>query len=88
MLRQKINPILPDFEEGRDSDIISPHPDGRAWRKACTECALRTSDPQDIGDNYQRKIAKGSPDTVFYCIHRDDGGKHRICGCYAALHNL
>jgi hypothetical protein len=86
-IRKKQNPILPDFEEGRDSDVVSPHPDGRAWLKACAECALRTSDPQNLGERYQRRIAAGSPETFFYCIHRTDGGKHRICGCYAALHS-
>lgn len=63
-----------------------PHPDGRAWIKACPECAGRTSDPQGMGDRYQRDVMRGYPGTVFYCIHREDGGKHRICACYAALH--
>lgn len=86
-LRTKINPILPDREEGI-SGSADPHPDGRAWRKACGVCALRTSDPQEIGGQHQDKIARGTDETFFYCLHRDDDGKHRICACYAAIHGL
>lgn len=84
LLRDGVNPPLPDYE----AEEVTPHPDGRAWRKGCQECALRTHDPQNLGDNYQRSIARGSPGAFFYCVHRTDGGFNRICGCYAALHRL
>jgi len=89
-LREKQNPLLRDFEEEnlKYGGVVDPHPDGRAWRKACEECAGRKSDPQDLGDKYQADCMKGRPDSHFYCIHRDDGGQHRICACYAALNAL
>lgn len=80
-------PSLPDMDPTSQSlHFLTPHPDGRAWRKACGECALRTSDPQQIGYSYQQWIADGIPGHLFYCIHRYDGDFVRVCACYAALH--
>jgi hypothetical protein len=76
--------ILPDLE-GDDAD---PHPDGKAWRKACPECAHRTSDPQQIGSAYQERVMRYDGTAVFYCLHRTDGDLHRVCACYAAMHRL
>lgn len=80
-------PLLPDMDMG--NSLIEPHvphPDGRPWLKACGECALRASDPQQIGHAYQQWIAEGVPGCLFYCVHRFDDGKHRVCACYATLH--
>ena len=87
-LRQKVNPILPDKEWDLGDKVVDPHPDGRAWLKACEECAGRLSDPQQLGDRYQRELMTAGGGRDFYCIHRDDAGKHRICACYAALNSL
>jgi len=75
-------PPLPDYE----MEHVLPHPDGRAWRKACDECACRTSDPQELGGQYREAVMRGTPDTLFYCVHRLSQGKNRVCGSYAALH--
>lgn len=45
-LRVKQNAPLPDSDSAVLSEEVRPHPDGRAWRKACPECALRNNDPQ------------------------------------------
>ena len=79
-------PLLPDMDGGTLQEPITPHPDGRPWLKACPECALRTSDPQRLGDQYQQWIARGIPDYLFYCVHREDDEAHRLCACFAALH--
>lgn len=86
LTREITFPILPDMDTGTLQEPTNPHPDGRPWLKACKECALRQSDPQMLGDNYQRWIAAGIPDRLFYCVHRDDNGMHRVCACYATLH--
>jgi hypothetical protein len=91
----RVFPPLPD----REFQQVVPAADGRAWLKACVQCAGRTSDPQELGDAYQRDIMAGSSDTAFYCIHRDEDGNDpvydavgvalspvRVCACYAALH--
>lgn len=75
-------PPLPDGEAG---DVL-PHPDGQAWRKACPECAFRSSDPQGMGRQYQDALLSGSPGTLFYCVHRLSDGYNRVCACYAAFH--
>jgi len=88
-------PPLPD----REFLQVIPSSDGRAWRKACDQCAGRTSDPQELGGYYQRDIMDGAPGTLFYCIHRDEDGNDpiydqdgvaispvRVCACYAAYH--
>jgi hypothetical protein len=79
-------PPLPDLEGEAMTSPLVPHPDGHPWRKACGECALRTSDPQGLGYNYQRWVAEGTPGRLFYCVHRDYAGFRRVCACYAALH--
>jgi hypothetical protein len=76
--------ILPDL----DGSEVDAHTDGLAWKKACSMCAYRTSDPQDLGDAYQRHLRKYDGTAVFYCIHRDDDYMVRICACYAAINNL
>jgi hypothetical protein len=68
--------VLPDLL----GDLVEPHPDGRAWRKACPECAYRVNDPQGLGAG--PKPVEGHH---FYCIHRQDEGCDRICACYAAI---
>ena len=75
---------LPDIEGAH----VNPHPDYIALRKACPECAFRTSDPQDLGDYGQRGIRRASDVGRFYCIHRMDGTHHRVCACWAAIHRL
>jgi hypothetical protein len=78
---------LPDLE-GHDQNI-RPHPDRLGWLKACPDCAHRTSDPQGIGDRYQRKMMEFDGDAVFYCLHRrTKDGFDRICACYAATHGF
>jgi hypothetical protein len=77
--------VFPDIE-GHD---IKPHTDGLGWRKACPECAHRTSDPQNIGDNYQRRMMEFDGESAFYCLHRrTEDDFDRICACYAAMHRL
>lgn len=86
-LRRRANPLLPDMDGYNGG--IEPHPDGRAWLKACSVCALRRHDPQELGDRYQQSIAAGKPGMFFYCVHRlTDDDHFRICACYAALHSL
>jgi hypothetical protein len=85
MLRAKQNELLPDSDSAAN---VNPHPDGRAWRKACGECAFRVSDPQHLGDRYQTKIREFDGESVFYCVHRQDGENNRICACYAAINGL
>lgn len=58
------------------------------WPKACETCALRNNDPQQLGgdaqDDLKALIAAGQ--LVFFCLHRrDTTGKHRVCGCAAAI---
>lgn len=78
---------LPDIE-GHEQNIRR-HPDRRAWRKACPDCAHRTSDPQDLGDRYQSNLMKFDGESVFYCLHRrTEDGFDRICACYAATNRL
>lgn len=80
--RPEVLPPLPDPQVGFDD--LSPHPDGRPWRKACDECAFRRNDPQYMGEAGQAAIREGQPGTNFYCAHRYDEGHHRVCACYAA----
>lgn len=75
-------PPLPDSE----GSAVRPHSDGQPKRKACEECAFRLSDPQEMGRQYQDRLLEGTPDTLFYCIHRLEQGRHRVCACYAAFH--
>lgn len=75
---------LPDLEGSE----VFPHPDGRAWLKACGVCAHRTHDPQRIGEAYQQRMMRFEGSSVFYCMHREGGGFTRICACYAATHGL
>lgn len=82
----RVFPILPDMDESTLQGPVDPHPDGRAWQKACKVCALRTCDPQQLGHSYQQWIADGIPGHLFYCVHRLDGDRQRVCACYAALH--
>lgn len=78
---------LPDHE-GHDHNI-KRHPDLRAWRKACPDCAHRTSDPQKIGDQYQQRMMEFDGHTVFFCLHRRTyDGFDRVCACYAATHRF
>jgi len=79
--RPEVYPILPDSDGAND---YSPHPDGRPWRKACRECAFRTSDPQDLGFYWQEELRHSKEGTVFYCVHRQDDAHERICACFAA----
>lgn len=79
-------PVLPDSDESSSEGRVKPHSDGRAWKKACPECAFRTCDPQEVGQRYQSELRAGKPGTVFYCIHREDDRMHRVCACYAAIH--
>lgn len=81
-LRPEVYPLLPD-SDGADSYF--PHPDGRPWRKACAECAFRISDPQDMGEHWQRDLRTPPAGSVFYCLHRQDEGHERICACFAAV---
>lgn len=76
---------LPDV----DGATVLPHPDGRAWLKACSECAFRKHDPQNLGDHYQRSLRSFDGHAYFYCIHRhEDDGCDRICASYAAINGL
>jgi len=85
--RNLVFPPLPDMDlESASDQLMAPAADGRPWLKACGECALRTSDPQQLGESYQQWIAKGVAGCVFYCIHRHDQGETRVCASYAALH--
>jgi hypothetical protein len=85
-ISKAVFPILPDMDGGTLIDADRPHPDGHPWLKACRECALRPSDPQKLGHEYQQWIADGEPGRLFYCVHREDDRKHRVCACYAAFH--
>lgn len=67
---------------------VDAHPDGLAWRKACDICAHRTSDPQDLGDLYQRQIREYDGTAAFYCLHREDECMTRVCASYAAINRL
>ena len=83
-MRKKLATILPDID-GHD---VMPHPDNLAWRKACGECAHRTSDPQALGIYYQRRMMEFDGSSVFYCVHRHDVDYDRICACYAAVNKI
>lgn len=76
------------FLHDLEGDSCDPHPDCLAWNKACDVCAHRTSDPQDIGYAYQQRMRVYDGSAVFYCLHRDDAGMHRVCACYAAINRL
>ena len=78
---------LPDFCFDYDSnpdDKPMPHPDGRAWLKACGECACRPGGAMLLDKVERNDILEGAPGMHFYCLHRQDGGFNRICACYAA----
>lgn len=86
-LSTRVFPPFPDMDDGNSFiEPHQPHPDGRAWGRACRECALRRSDPQEIGQTYQQWIADGVGGCLFYCVHRHIDGYHRVCACYSALH--
>lgn len=58
------------------------------WPKACDVCALRNSDPLDIGKDTQNDIREsvGHKILSFYCLHRTtEAGRHRECACAAAI---
>jgi len=82
-LRPEQYPMLCDYEHDHVGRDIAP--DGRPWRKACSDCAFRTNDPQGLGAGYQDAVANCDTDFVFYCVHREDDGLTRICACWAAL---
>lgn len=77
--------VFPPLPDSEGEENVSPHPDGRAWGKACSCCAGRKDDPQGMGHVYQSEVMTGRIGAVFYCIHREDGEHHRVCACYAAL---
>lgn len=84
-VRNIVFPIWPDAEY--TTDEVQPAADGRPWMKSCGECAFRKSDPQQIGQAYQEKLADGQPGTVFYCVHTsEENGDNRVCASYACLH--
>ena len=72
----------PDYEGDGE---VAPHPDGRAWAKACPECAFRTGNPQGYTLGALSDLRQANPDTHYYCVHRVDGNHHRVCACYAAI---
>lgn len=59
----------------------------RPWPKACGVCALRRGDPQGLGADVQEDIRSlvASDTMTFHCLHRTDGGRHRVCACAAAV---
>lgn len=57
------------------------------WPKACHDCALRCGDPQDLGsdviDDLRNMIA--ADQITFFCLHREDNGRHRQCAGATAI---
>lgn len=58
------------------------------WPKACRVCALRRSDPQELGavaqEDLRLLVASGA--LSFHCLHRTTGsGRHQECACAAAI---
>lgn len=81
-LRPEVYPPLHDIE----NDIVNPAEDGHPWRKACGECLFRTNDPQGVGLGYADSIRHNNlhSEGLFYCVHRLDGDRNRVCASYAA----
>ena len=77
--------LLPD--RGWDDDLHAAPPDGQPWRKACSECAFRRSNPQAMteDDFDSLYLARDFGGLEFVCAHRLEAGFARTCACWAAL---
>lgn len=69
------------------NDLLPSHPDGLPWPKACSACAFRRGNPQNLPEEVFEELwlerEMGGFD--FVCAHRDDAGHVRICACWAAM---
>jgi hypothetical protein len=72
---------------GWDDEVLAEHPDGKPWRKACSECAFRRSNPQSMTeeDFDSLYMARDFGGLTFVCAHREDEGHSRTCACWAAI---
>lgn len=69
------------------NDLLPSHPDGKPWPKACSVCAFRRGNPQNLPEEVFEELwlerEMGGFD--FVCAHRADAGHVRICACWAAM---
>lgn len=69
------------------NDLLPSHPDGKSWPKACTVCAFRRGNPQNLPEEVFEELwlerEMGGFD--FVCAHREDAGHVRVCACWAAM---